>query len=79
MTESISNAVKHGQARQVQIDIRGTDGDTSVEVIVKNNGVPIPPQVASGFGSRILDQVTESWNIASENDQTILTARVAVS
>ncbi len=62
--EELSNAIRHGHARQVMIDVTADTHDT-VEVLVTDDGVFAPP-AASGLGSSLLDE----WCIAWERSRT---------
>jgi len=53
--EAVYNAIKHAKAKQITIHFATTDGQTSL--IVRDDGVGLPPTVndAKGMGLRIMD------------------------
>jgi two-component system, NarL family, sensor histidine kinase UhpB len=52
--EAITNAVKHGKARQVNLDLSSRDGRLSL--IIRNDGLPFPSMIDQnkGMGLRIM-------------------------
>jgi nitrate/nitrite-specific signal transduction histidine kinase len=62
--EAVSNAVRHGEARIVNIAIDRHD-DFSLEIQVSNDGVPLLAQKQLGVGSRLIEELTTDWSIAS--------------
>jgi signal transduction histidine kinase len=75
--ESVSNAVKHGQAKRIRVEL-DLKPHNLVEVRVSNDGQPVSKEAKAGYGSSILDEVAYEWNLESVGSQTVLTARVAV-
>lgn len=71
--EAISNAVRHGRARNVSVLVTVTD--STVEVIIDDDGNGIDPLSRPGFGSRWLDQVAE-WSISRDGAGTSLRASI---
>jgi PAS domain S-box-containing protein len=53
--EAINNAVKHGKARRIRIELKATKNQTVLGV--ENDGVGLPPEPSrtSGFGLRIME------------------------
>jgi hypothetical protein len=75
--ESVSNAVKHGQAKHIRVDLELKPNQLA-EVRVTNDGDPVSSTAQAGYGSSILDEVAYDWNLESAAGRTVLTARVAV-
>jgi signal transduction histidine kinase len=75
--ESVSNAVKHGQAKHIRVDL-ALKPNHLAEVRVSNDGEPVSNAAKAGYGSSILDEVAYDWNLESTSGETVLTARVAV-
>lgn len=72
--EAITNAVRHGGATAVDIDIRQQDDDVLVRV--SDNGIG-PTHGAHGLGSAILDHATEGqWGLDAVDTGAVLTAVV---
>ena len=62
--EAVSNAVRHGEAKVVNISIDRHD-DFSLEIEVSNDGVPLRAQNKLGVGSRLIEELTTDWSIDS--------------
>ena len=71
VTEGLTNAVRHGLATAVTIDITATAPDTqaaSLQVTVTDNGVG-PRQGTPGLGTHLLDIVSPGgWSLRAGND-----------
>ena len=55
--ETVTNALRHGKATHIEIELR-VDG-VGFELVVLNNGNPIPQSVAEGTGIRLILQRAE--------------------
>ena len=62
--EAVSNAVRHGEAKVVNIAIDRHD-DFSLEIQVSNDGIPLRAQNKLGVGSRLIEELTTDWTIDS--------------
>jgi signal transduction histidine kinase len=73
LKEAISNAVRHGDARNAKVEMKLIDGDV-VEVRVSNNGTPPRRDLRKGLGSALLDELTLAWKLstAPSGNQTAL-------
>lgn len=58
--EAVSNAVRHGGARNVFSQIKLTN-DGLISVTVDNDGSQLPMSEDVGLGSAMLDQITHQW------------------
>jgi len=75
--EGLSNAIRHGHAREVDIDVV-TDGDGTVDVSIRDDGA-WTSRAGTGLGSALLDE----WCLAWERQRTgtggtLLQCQVAV-
>ena len=70
--EAIANAAKHSQAKNVQIDLISEPG--LVRVSVGSQGAIALTDSNSGYGSLILDQVSNSWVLRESDGKVILEA-----
>ena len=70
--EAIANAAKHSQAKNVQIDLMSEPG--LVRVSVGSQGAIALTDSNSGYGSLILDQVSNSWVLRESDGKVILEA-----
>ncbi len=78
--EGLNNAVKHSEADEADVVIRLVE--PGLLGIVMRNAVHVQPagaQSSSGYGSRMLDQITESWSVEFEDGDAILTATVSLN
>jgi two-component sensor histidine kinase len=75
--EAVSNAVRHGEAKVVNIAIDRHD-DFSLEIQVSNDGVPLRAQNELGVGSRLIEELTTDWTIDSSKatGQTVFKANL---
>ena len=66
INECLSNALRHGHATRVRIQVSEALND--VLVVVSNNGSPVA-QTKKGLGTKIFDQVSHSrWDIKNKAD-----------
>lgn len=75
--ESVTNAIRHGKARLVEISFQDLN-DGSIQIEVKNNG-ETNLLGSPGVGSQILDEITMNWSRESFGDEVRVTAQVALS
>jgi len=73
--EAISNAVRHGRARNIRVTI--TMADRAADVIVEDDGTGVSAADRRGLGSDWLDAVSE-WSLTRTESGSQLTASVAV-
>jgi len=75
--EGVSNAVRHGKAGWVDVEIEERQG--LIRVAVQDNGVGLSPAATSGLGSAMFDEITHSWTRTAEDGLTSLVAWVPPS
>jgi signal transduction histidine kinase len=78
--EAVNNAVKHGDADEADIVITSSAPDTvNIEI---RNAVYSTGSAADdrgrGYGSQLLDQITESWSVKFEDGDAIFEATISV-
>jgi signal transduction histidine kinase len=74
--EAVSNAIKHGSASEVDIDVRL--GDSLLEISVTNNGKAAVNRAGTGFGSKLYSELSHSWQLTKlADDRTRFSATVA--
>lgn len=78
LREAITNAAKYGSSDSLNVELDIADG-RFVEVRVTNPISDLQTKSDNGYGSKILDDVTHSWSLKTENDQAVFTALVALS
>lgn len=72
VTEATTNAVRHGSASRILIDI--VDDDDSVIVTATNNGHVLPAEHVPGLGTEVLEHVSIRWKRKSTPQGVELTA-----
>jgi signal transduction histidine kinase len=58
--EALQNALKHGQARRISIDLRGTRSDLALTVIDDGIGFDLDPAWGKGLGLISMDERLEA-------------------
>lgn len=80
--EAVNNAVKHGEADEADVKISLSAKD-ELMVLVRNadysGSLVLQSTNPRGYGSQILDQITDSWQLYFEDGDAILTARIKFS
>ena len=62
LKEAVSNAVRHGDAKNVSVEIDRVD-DFELAILVANDGLPLSAQKRLGIGSRLIEELTTDWSI----------------
>ena len=76
--EAVSNAVRHGDAKAVKVDIDRV-ADDLLHVRVQNNGIAAEIQTdSSGIGSEMLDEICLTWELVSDKSGVTLSADLPV-
>jgi signal transduction histidine kinase len=76
--ESINNAIKHAKSSEMNLELK-LSRDSIVNLIVLNStNQPITATSASNFGSRLFEELTDSWDIEYRPDSTELRASFKV-
>ena len=77
--EAAANALRHGSATKVKVDI--TSIDRNLEIICINDGNAAPRSLVGGSGSKLFDALCLDWRLSSvgssRSSQTTLLARIA--
>ncbi len=78
--EAVSNAVRHGEAKKIDISIDRT-ADELLIIEAADDGRGFWGSVKPGVGSRMLDDLTVSWSIANNRARarTVLTATLPLA
>jgi signal transduction histidine kinase len=70
-TEAISNAIRHGGATKVHLDLATQDG-WNLLLEISNDGTPPPPEIASGTGTKLISELSSSWRFEQQNGLNVL-------
>jgi len=76
--EAVGNAIRHGRATAVNVDVDYMEAAIA-RVVVIDNGHGLDPAATPGLGSQILDQVTYNWGLTSTPTGSTLRADLALS
>jgi len=74
--EAVGNAVRHGRAKEVLVQIAMVDGGL-VNVSVRDDGSGLSADAVPGLGSQMLDEVCMTWERSSEAPGVTLRALLA--
>lgn len=74
-TEATLNAIKHGDARAVQIDL-DMRSPSIMQLRVTNTGRPISDDRTAGYGTRSLNELCLEWSLQSSAAGTVLEAQL---
>lgn len=78
--EAVSNAVRHGEAKRVDIEIERS-GDEILFLTASNDGRPIERSAVPGLGSKMFEELTVDWSLTTNRGagQTVLEAQVPLA
>jgi hypothetical protein len=76
--EGVSNAIRHGKANQVDIEIALRDREV-ISVRITNDGSADLSVNQAGYGTKLLDEITHSWNLTRQGEVTIFEAQLVTS
>lgn len=62
--EAVSNAVRHGEAKEVLVQI-DRSADELLILKISNNGRLLDPKLRRGVGSAMLDELTLEWSVTN--------------
>ncbi|MEY5017866.1 MAG: hypothetical protein RL431_915 [Actinomycetota bacterium] len=75
-TEAITNAIRHGSATQIEVEMRLSNPEV-VSVAVTNNGGNVTTEERSGLGMTTYDELTMQWDLSTMSDMTTFTASIS--
>ena len=78
--EAVSNAVRHGEAKRVDIEI-DRSGNEILFLKASNDGRPIEKSAVPGLGSKMFEELTVDWSLTTNRGaaQTVLEAQVPLA
>lgn len=62
--EAVSNAVRHGESKNIWVEIDRHD-DFDLALRISNDGLPLSAQSRVGIGSRLIEELTTDWSLES--------------
>jgi signal transduction histidine kinase len=77
--EAVSNAIKHGGAKEIEVSAKLADGVISLQVT--NDGKkPSKQQANTGYGTQILNELALSWSVdQNEVGKVVFTAEIVAN
>ena len=75
--EFITNAIKHGKASKVSLEVSRLD-DLRIAIQVVDDGQGLPPGAKPGFGSKLLSELSLVWRQTREGDSTLSYAEIVL-
>jgi signal transduction histidine kinase len=75
--EACSNAIRHGNATKISIEVETSRATNSARLRVENNGEAIPENPKDGLGSQFFDEVCLDWSREQlGKERVVVVARV---
>ena len=75
--EFITNAIKHGKASKVSLEVSRLDG-ARIAIEVVDDGQGLPPGAKPGFGSKLLSELSLVWRQTRVGDTTLSYAEIVL-
>ena len=76
--EACSNAVRHGKASQIRVNVSLSKDQNRLELNVENDGALVKMTTKPGLGTKLLNELALSWNLRSSGTTTVLDATTPV-
>ncbi len=70
--EACSNAVRHGKAELIRVNVGATKDQSRLELTISNDGALVNMTTRPGLGTKLLDELALNWSLRSENGSTVL-------
>lgn len=70
VTESCANAIRHGHAKRVRVEIEPSSDERTISVVIDNDGDPLVPGSQSGLGTSLIDDVALEWWLKPTDEGT---------
>ena len=75
--EFITNAIKHGKAKNVSLNVSRLD-DLRIAIKVVDDGQGLPPGAKPGFSSKLLSELSLVWSQTREGETTLSYAEIVL-
>jgi nitrate/nitrite-specific signal transduction histidine kinase len=72
--EACSNAVRHGKASQIRVEVSVSKDQNRLELNVSNDGSLVKMTTKPGLGTKLLNELALWWNLRSAGTTTVLDA-----
>ena len=72
--EAVSNAIRHGDATKINIEISYVESQADVHITVANNGRLLPTESTTGIGAKLLTDMTLEWSRENQVEGVVLRA-----
>lgn len=77
--EATSNAIRHGEAREVYIEVEITEDQRNLAITVSNNGLPVSAEAKAGLGTQLFEDLTIEWSRIERDGAVIVYARLPIN
>jgi signal transduction histidine kinase len=77
--EACSNATRHGHASRIDISFKVIARERAIELVVDNDGAPIPPSSQPGIGSQLFDEQALTWSRKRVGSRVRVRAKLPMS
>jgi hypothetical protein len=74
--EAVSNAIRHGDATKIDIDVKYDQLQADIHITVKNNGKLLAAETTTGIGTKLLTDMTLEWSRENQPEGVELRAVV---
>jgi len=74
--EAVSNAIRHGDATKIGIDISYIESQSDIHITVTNNGTLLSTETTTGIGTKLLTDMTLEWFRENQAQGVVLSAIV---
>ncbi|AXE53853.1 hypothetical protein [Aurantimicrobium sp. MWH-Uga1] len=76
LREAISNAIRHGDATEVDVHLALDPKGQDILLVVSNNGFPVSEASTPGLGTQLLNDLTIMWTRKNDANRVVLEATV---
>jgi signal transduction histidine kinase len=76
--EACSNAVRHGRAHQIRVNVSVSKDQTKLLINVTNDGALVKLTTQPGLGTKLLNELALSWSLSSAKGLTVLEATTPI-
>lgn len=76
--EAVSNAIRHGDAQHISIELQIVQHSQDLIITVRNDGKPITNEAVEGIGTSLFENMSLNWSRKNEENHVVVTAVVPV-
>lgn len=76
--EACGNAIRHGDATNIHIQVVATENIPAISLTVRNNGRKLPRELIPGLGAEMFDEMSYKWTLKQRGKSVELHAFVPI-